>query len=1064
MRSSLVNSGLANQKDEWCSQSVRSPSGSCTHTSELRIRLFGDFQVTVDGVPAVTVDAPRLQSLVAWLVVHAAKPAPKERLASLMWPDSTGPQARTNLRQLLHHLRRALPVSNSFLRVDHSSVQWVRNPSCTIDIVEFGELLAHAANARETKDLASELQTLKRAAQIYVDDVMPGAFDSWLKPVRDGLRGKLCVALSRLASLLEEAGSLVDALEAAERLVAHEPTREASYQTVMRLQVANKDRASAIRTYHRCKTVLRRELGVQPGADTVSLLEHMLHATSQERVQTTPTILEQKEADTLIGRIPEQQEMERAWTSARSGDVCAVVVSGEPGIGKTRFAEAFLQRAEHAGQTVVRSRCHAGHGQVAYAPVAQWLRASPIRHAWSTASIAQRVKLARLVPEIGQGDVPSTKHATSDSWQKQNLYGALSAVFSGSARPLILFVDDLQWCDADSLEWLQWLLTSHSVQRLLVVGTVREEEVGRDHPLAALRTTLRKADALVDIPLRPLNAEESARLASQTATDLPEPAKLDEIYRSTKGNPLFIVETVRAGLQSTRIHAVIRARLASLSRASYELAGLASVVGQPFSFELLEKLSDWDERSLSQALDELWQRRIIEGRGGAEYDFSHDQLRDVAKLDLSPVRQRYLHRRLARVLSDVYRGEMEEWNGRIAFHYEQAGMIEQAVDHLYGAASLARHRFAYKDSALLLRRALCLLEQFPDSPKRSEQELSLLTLLGAALVTTDGYSAAEVGNTYQRALHLSRRLNGKELFTLLSGSWVFHVVRGEIETSRQESMEFLMAAERTSGSELRLAGHFLLGSSLSHLGQLQLSFEHLKLALEVHQETSASVLEVFGGPDVRVFCQAYLSHLAWHRAPNDEDTSALTFITNAVKKADDMGHPFIQAIALNYSAVLSALMGDEGTTLIVGRRAMDLCSRHGFSYYLAMASVVTAWAMCATGQANAGLEQFRSGLERMRSLGAELRLPFYYALLAQSYGRAGMLREASASLATGFAFAGKNGEAWATSELHRIQGDILQAEGRLEQARTSYRRALECAEKCGSFAFARRLELLCREL
>lgn len=363
-------------------------------------------------------------------------------------------------------------------------------------------------------------------------------------------------------------------------------------------------------------------------------------------------------------------------------------------------------------------------------------------------------------------------------------------------------------------------------------------------------------------------------------------------------------------------------------------------------------------------------------RDGAEFDFTHDQLRDVAKLELSPVRLRYVHRRLARALSEVYRTDIQEWDGQIAFHYEQAGMVEQAIDHLYAAANLARHRFAYRDSALLLRRALGLLEHFPESPRRLEQELKLLALLGAALVTTDGYSANEVGTTFKRALDLSRRLGGKKLFSLLSGSWVFHVVRGEIEVSRQEAMEFLKAAESTSSSELTLAGHFLPGSSLSHLGQLESSYGQLRLALQVHQETSASVLDVFGGPDARVFCKAYLSHLAWHRSATDVDSSELTLIADAVTIAEDMQHPFIQAIALNYKALLHALMSDNNSTLVVGRNAMELCNRHGFTYYRAMASIATAWAMCSSGEATAGLEQFHSGLDAMRSLGAELRLPF----------------------------------------------------------------------------------------
>ncbi len=1028
-------------------------------TGEVHISLFGNLQVSVEGVPIAALATPRLQSLVAWLVLHADQPAPKEHLAFLLWPESSGAQARTNLRQLLHHLRRAFPEGNRLLRVDHSTVQWRRDACCTIDVIEFANLVAFASEAKQKDDAESELQALRRAAQLYVDDVMPAAFDAWLVPVRQALRTQLSGALLRLASLVKKSGDLADAMTFAERLVAHEPTMETSYQMLMRLQVANKDRASAVRTYHRCKAVLRRELGMQPGRATVTLLEGLLHRTVPEP-SLPPAALQGKEVeDLLIGRVAEQHEMERAWILALSGRACAVLVSGEPGVGKTRFAEAFLQGAERAGHAVVRSRCHAGHGQVAYSPVAQWLRADLMRESWTAASPDHQVELARLVPEISGGSsIPRKQPVTHESWQKQHLYSALGAAFSGSARPLILFVDDLHWCDADSLEWLQWLLTSRSAQRLLVIGTVRQEEVGRDHPLAAMRTTLLQADGLIDIPLRPLNAQESEELACQTATEPQDKAKLEELYRSTKGNPLFIVETMRAGLQSTRIHAVISARLASLSGASYELAGLASVVGRSFSFELLEKASDWDERSLSQALDELWQRRIIESRGEAEYDFTHDRLRDVAKLELSPVRLRYVHRRLARALSEVYSADIQEWNGHIAFHYEQAGMVEQAIHHLCAAAGLARHRFAYRDSAMLLRRALGLLQHFPESPKRLEQELDVLTLLGAALVTTEGYSAAEVGTTYKRALDLSRLLDGQQLFSLLSGSWVFHVVRGEIETSRQEAMEFLTAAEKTPSSELTLAGQFLLGSSLSHLGQLESAYGHLRLALQEHQQTFASVLEVFGGPDARVFCQAYLSHLAWHRASNDEDSSALMLMADAVKRADAMRHPFIQAIALNYSALLYALMSDVDSALVAGREAVEHCTQHGFTYYLAMASIVTAWATCASGEATAGLEQFHSGLDAMRSLGAELRLPFYYALLAQSYGRVGMLPEASASLATGFAFAGKNGEAWATSELNRIQGDLLLAEGRSDQASISYQRALESAQGCGSLAFARRLE------
>src|SRR6202521_3448738 len=147
------------------------------------------------------------------------------------------------------------------------------------------------------------------------------------------------------------------------------------------------------------------------------------------------------------------------------------------------------------------------------------------------------------------------------------------------------------------------------------------------------------------------------------------------------------------------------------------------VVGRPFSFELLEKVTDWDESSLSHALDEPWRRRIIESRGASEYDFTHDRVREVACSELSLVRQRYLHRRVARALAEVYAGDIESWNGQIASHFEQAGMAEEAIDCYQRAAAHARERYADTEAADLLRHALALCRGFSESDRRLKQEL-----------------------------------------------------------------------------------------------------------------------------------------------------------------------------------------------------------------------------------------------------------------------------------------------------------------------------------------------------
>ena len=314
-----------------------------------------------------------------------------------------------------------------------------------------------------------------------------------------------------------------------------------------------------------------------------------------------------------------------------------------------------------------------------------------------------------------------------------------------------------------------------------------------------------------------------------------------------------------------------------------------------------------------------------------------------------------------------------------------------------------------------------------------------------------------MGQTYERALDLSRRLHDRNIFVILSGAWVFHVVRGDLEQAREFSLEFLKAAEREPTPGLMLAGNFILGSSLFHLGQLQASLDHMTMALRAQSGPWENVLELFAGPDIGVFCRSYVAHLSWHR---EDATPADGHAAEAMAAAKRMRHPFSQAIALDYAAMLHVFRGESRAALERGREAVELSSRHGFAYYLAMANILTGWAVGAEGDVDTGLAQLREGMEAMRGLGAEIRLPYYFALLAETFGRAGLVGEGLASLSTGFAFVSKNGEQWAAAELYRVQGTLLAAEGKPQEARASYRRGIEAARRSGSLAFERRLLIL----
>jgi DNA-binding SARP family transcriptional activator/predicted ATPase len=1023
----------------------------------MRISLFGNLRISFAGRPVKTVNTNRLQSLIAYLILHGDTPQPRERLAFTLWPASRESQARTNLRQLLHNLKRALPAECKSLETDHFTVQWRQDATCAVDVVEFQAALAEAAAARIAKDSGKEIQSLSAAAQLYEDDLVPAIYDDWLIPLREEYKRQISEALHRLASIFEEQHDYAQAIPWADRLVALDPLGEAHHQLLIRLHAANNDRASALRAYHQCMRVLRREMGVEPGAATQELFERILKTESGTAASSAAKPVAQlQKMRALIGRAKEWQQLVAAWQSAVESGPRVAVISGEPGIGKTRLADELYQSCARQGYACARSRCYGGQGQVAYAPVAEWLRSDTLRAGWANLGPQQLLELSRLVPEISESDLV-TPRPLAESWQRLHFYESLNAAFGKVRKPALLFLDDMQWCDPDSLEWLNSLLTSSAAKGVLLLVTVRAEETGREHPFTRFVAGLRQSGMVLEIPLEPLNADETAELARLESATALESENVGEIFRATQGNPLFVVESVRAGLKSTRVHAVIAARLSQLPATSYELAGVASIVGRPFSFELLEKATDWDEGSVTNALDELWRRRIIESRGALEYDFTHDRLREVACSELSLVRQRYLHRRVARALTELYAAEVESWNGQIASHFEKAGMAEEAIECYRRAAAHARQRYADTEAADLLGCALALCRGFPESDRRLKQELDLLAALGAALVTTAGYSAPEVGETYERALELSKRLENHNILAILIGAWLFHAVRGDLEKAHQLSRDFVAVAEREPAPGLMTAGHFLLGSCHFHLGRMEASQSHMAAAIEMESGPAESVLAMFAGPDIRVFCRAYLAHLAWHR---EDGTQADAYALEAIASAERLRHPFSQAIALDYATLLHVFQGKSRAALARGREAVELCSRHGFIYYLAMANVLTGWAKAAEGDAAGGLTQLREGLEQMRRLGAELRLPFYFALLAETFARAGQMSEALASLSTGFAFAGKNGEEWAVPELHRVHGDLLAAEGKRESAHASFRRGLEAARRSGSLAFERKLSIL----
>ncbi|MGH2344244.1 MAG: ATP-binding protein, partial [Chloroflexota bacterium] len=406
-------------------------------------------------------------------------------------------------------------------------------------------------------------------------------------------------------------------------------------------------------------------------------------------------------------------------------------------------------------------------------------------------------------------------------------------------------IDDLQWCDQETLEWLHFLLRFDPAARLLVVGTIRVEELAAHHPLRTFLLHLGNTVGVLEIDLQPLDAAETAKLAAQVlGRDLDIGTAL-RLYRETEGNPLFVVETMRGGLRQApehtlettagekpaaedrpplppRVYTVIAGRLARLSAPARELVGLAAAIGRAFTLDILLRAGRGDEESAVQVLDELWNKRIVREQGANTYDFTHDKLREVAYAEISAPQRRLFHRRIARAFEDANADDLDPVSGQIAFHYEHAGMAEQAIPYCRRAALVAQRVYANDDAINLLSRGLALLEGLPAGMKRDTQELSLLLSLAPTLRVTRGWTAPELEHALDRALVLCDKVGDDgQLAQVLNGLLSVYVVQARFKEVEHLSDKLETLYQRSVGTMPPLYTRVMRDGIRMHQGDLR---------------------------------------------------------------------------------------------------------------------------------------------------------------------------------------------------------------------------------------------------
>ena len=1011
----------------------------------LRLELLGGFRVLTDSRFAGRAPSARQQELVAFLVLHARRaPVPRQRIAGSLWPESNDAQALTNLRRELHHLRDAWPGLEALIDVGSRTLAWRDDAGVPVDIIAFEQ----AAD----RGLAGDRAALHDAARLYQGDLLPDITVEWIETDREQLRQRAKGVLSRLIAMLEQERAYGEAIECAQQLSRLDPLEEHAWCTLMRCHARRGDRATALHLYQQWAAILKRELGAQPSAATRATYREILDLNEAPPSPAPP----RTSVYPLVGRHAEFRTLLNAWSVAATGTPSLVLIRGEAGIGKSRLAEELIDWCRLETITAVTARCYAGEGRLAYAPIASWLKSDALQPMLRALDEAWLTDVARLHPALAAArpDV-TTPTLQLESWQRLRFFEALGQAFR-SAAPLVLVLDDLQWADADTIEWLQYFLRSASGSSCLVVATVRAEEEQDNPPLGRLLGQLRHDDQLTTIALGPLDEAATALLAGAVAERTLDEATHARTFRDTEGHPLFIIERGRMELaghagtstvgELSRVQSVVAARLALLSDEARTTAEVAAAVGRDFQFDLLARASDLEEPVLVRALDELWRRHIVRVQADERWDFSHDRIREVAYGGIGPARRRLIHRRIAQGMELVFAGRLDEVSASLAVHLDRGGQVARAVPFLERAAAVATRVSANEEAIRCLNYALSLLETLPATRERDERELSIRSSLSVALNSARGYASLDVEQNLDRVFALSRA-DGQEQLPVrwLWVAFTHRFMLGDLKGTREASEQAL--ASSVSDPSCLCEAHHAMGGMLMSVGDLDASRDHFEASLAAYDEQHPQRSAL--GSDLGVFAHAWYSHVLWLLG---EEDLALRHVDQGIALARRRDHLFSQTIALAYAALVHQMRRDSRRVLEYAEGVVALCERYGFAYYGDWARVLLGWVYGQEEPAR-GIQTIESALERLDAQRAQARRPYYLSLLADTYGLAGQADRAASIVDTAIEMALARGEGWWLPALFLQKSEL----GPPVERDRSLRRGLEIAHGQRSMSLAQRL-------
>jgi class 3 adenylate cyclase/predicted ATPase len=777
----------------------------------------------------------------------------------------------------------------------------------------------------------------------------------------------------------------------------------------------------------------------------------------------------------LVGRDEELDLLTRRWQQAKVGEGRVVLVSGEPGIGKSRLTAALSQHIETEPHTRIRYFCSPHDQDSALYPFIVQLE----RAAGFARDDTANTKLDKLEALLGggvePGDISLMAEMLSVSGgerfppldlspqrKKERTLAALLRQVQTLARrqPILMIFEDLHWIDPTSRELLDLTVEKIAELPVLLVATYRPE----------FQSPWVGGSQVTVIALNRLGRNEGATLVHQLAGNLGAlpPDIVDEIVERTDGVPLFVEEMTKAVVEAgtdrgnapvaavpssslavpATLHASLLGRLDRLGPFAKTVAQVGAAIGRDFSYVLLAAAAPLAGPELQEALRRLVEAGLVFQRGAppaAEYLFKHALVQDTAYSTLLRGPRRQLHAQIAEALETYFPELIENQPELFAQHYAEAGLAEKSAAFWGKAGHRSIARSVMTEAAAQFQKGLDQLALMSATPEHQRQALEFYSALSATQIAVKGWTAPETGLAYARAQELWEQLGSPaELIRVPFGRIRYLIGRGELDMARPLNEDLLCLSRQRNDLTGLVLGHTAYGGIFMFAGEFTSSRLHYEEVLALYDPVSLRSLahQIGTYPQVTSQGQSGLDALCLGFLEQ-----GLVLGNKAVALARELDHPASLASSLAVDALLLALVEDDAAFEKSANALAAVTTEQGFAFWGVLGTIYRGWVKVRNGGLAEGISLLQSGLVSFRASGMDVWTPCYMAFLARAYAFVGQIEEASALFDDALQIVERTGARWFAAELHRHKGQLLLQQGHIEDAEEIYRKALVIARK-----------------